>query len=728
MENDFTARGAADHPSLLTITKLGGTFRSSANGVGDQEDGYSTQASIAGFTKSIAKEWPNVSCKVVDFSADATNAEIGHGISEELSAPEQRVEIGRLKQKRFGLDVAYAPLGLADETSSPSLDSQSVILITGGGRGITAEIAASLAMAYKPTLILVGRAEQPTADEDKSTEGLTTPRDLKAKIMDQLRASERELSIAAVEQIYQKLLRDREIRENIARFKSLGAKVAYKSIDVRDQLAFSELIQDIYKEYGRIDGVVHGAGIIEDGFVKHKSVESFNRVYGTKVQSALTLSKALRLKELKFLFLLSSVVGRTGNAGQTDYVAANEVLNKLAIELDGKTSARVASLMWGPWKGGMANAELESIFARYGWAMIAAEDGRRTFLEELQKGKKGEVEVLLVAELVKQHGAPLAKGVLLHEAEPKVSGTNSFEFHLTLNPATDLYLQDHTFDNVPVMPMAFALELMAEAVSSAYADWHIERVHNLDIPSGIVFDTSSKPAIVEVVEHSRSEAALQVTASLSTFVPRRRTNFKATFELSQNGRSDSGSQISNNCYSQIPSLVPATTDWETMKKFDEPLETLPSIEQVYGNWLFHGPLFQHIASIDAIGTDGITGQLSASQPEKCRKEPGKANWAIDPVLLDSAMQLAGIWARQFLDITALPTGFRKLHLFPERVGGNFYARVFMDPVTTAKDLTCNIAVYSKEGKLAFLLEGLGGVGSKSLNRLAAQAASSGTTR
>jgi hypothetical protein len=209
-------------------------------------------------------------------------------------------------------------------------------------------------------------------------------------------------------------------------------------------------------------------------------------------------------------------------------------------------------------------------------------------------------------------------------------------------------------------------------------------------------------------------------------LPKKRVNFKAIFELTaigaQTGKNGKHSDR------DLPSLVPATATWESLKEFAEPLDTVPAIENVYGNWLFHGPLFQHIHSIDAIGTDGIAGRLTASEPENCLANAGAQTWAIDPILLDSAMQLAGVWARQFLEITALPTGFRKLHLFPERAAKKFYARCFMDPSTTATDLTCNVALYTEEGKLALLIEGLGGVGSKSLNRLANQASPSGTTR
>ena len=604
------------------------------------------------------------------------------------------------------------------------LDSKSVIMITGGARGITAEIAVDLAEQFQPTLALIGRAEQPAAEEEAATLGLTTPKELKAAIMDQLREQKKPLSIAQVESIYQKLLRDREIRENLSKLEKLGSKVHYFSVDVKNEEAFAKCIASVYKQFGKIDGVINGAGIIEDGFVKQKSLESFERVYDTKVISATTLAKHIKFDSLQFMFLFSSVVGRTGNAGQTDYVAANEVVNKLAVELNQKSTARVASLMWGPWKGGMANPELESIFARYGWAMISPADGRKAFRQELFANHKHEEEVLLVAELIKDLDAPRGKGARLHGIEAQRLSATEHEFHLTLNPAQDVYLKDHTFDGVPVMPMAMALELMTEAVQSVYPSYTCVRVHNLDIPSGIVFDTNSKQISVAVAEQSRNDSTVLVEGSLSVSYPRKRMNFKATFELTNAVAAvSSNGKGSKPDVSQIPNVIPVKVDGiEELRKLDEPVDSQLTVAQIYSEYLFHGPLFQNITQVEAVGIDGIVGRLVISDANKCIPTSAGESWAIDPVLLDSAMQLAGCWVRKFLEITSLPTGFRKLHLVRPLTAENYLVRAFMDSELSASNLACHVAIYTESGELVLLLESLGGVGSKSLNRLASTAA------
>src|SRR5262249_39201390 len=139
---------------------------------------------------------------------------------------------------------------------------------------------------------------------------------------------------AAVETAYRALLRDREVRSRIAGMRDAGATVIYHQVDVRDGAAFTGLIEQLYAAHGRIDGVVHGAGVIEDKLVEDKAPESLDRVFDTKVDSAFVLARTLRPDGLRFLVFFSSIAGRFGNRGQADYVAANEVLNKLARRLD----------------------------------------------------------------------------------------------------------------------------------------------------------------------------------------------------------------------------------------------------------------------------------------------------------------------------------------------------------------------------------------------------------
>jgi acyl transferase domain-containing protein/NAD(P)H-dependent flavin oxidoreductase YrpB (nitropropane dioxygenase family) len=704
-------------PSLSELSKLPGAGVVAATSMGGSFAierpqgawfGKAVQASIAGLVKSISKELPAVSCKVVDFSQSMLDVkpqtEFASKLIAELCARDQIVEVGYKGADRSGLAIENVELNHDTIVGAP-LNADSVVLVTGGARGITAELALEIGEQYKPLIIIVGRSQRPEGLEDQRYFGLHTPRELKAAIMEQLKGEGKAVTIPVVEARYQALIRDREIRSNLATLESTGARVEYHAVDVRDAKAFSELIQSIYVEKGKINAVIHGAGVIEDAFMKDKTVESFRRVFETKVLGALTLVENLRLESLDYLVLFSSVVGRTGNAGQSDYAAANEVVNKLALYASDKVAGRAVSIMWGPWKGGMAQPELESIFASYGWAMIDVTAGRRAFRNELLCGAKHASEVLLVAELDRLTTIQ-PQGARLHQATLRRTPAGDYEFAVEVSTGSDLFLADHTFDGVPVMPMAFALEFMCEAVKCIYPDLQIVSIENLDIPSGIVFESGSKMLFVAVHEEERQGAKIRANAAVSSGVSQKRVNFRASFNLAD--------QITESKTPQGIDPVLSLTD--AVGAVGEAV-SVPAVTEIYGQWLFHGPIFQGIKEIQAIGLKGVVGSICGRSPDLCLARPGDSKWQLDPILLDSAMQLGGIWARRFLDITALPTGFRRLTKFAEPVDGLLTVRIMMAPDSSVQELACDMAIYDHSGRLVMMVEALGGVGSKSLNRL-----------
>ena len=169
----------------------------------------------------------------------------------------------------------------------------------------------------------------------------------------------------------------------------------YHQVDARDGHALARLVGEVYKTYGRLDGGVHGAGIIEDKLIEDKTPESFDRVFDLKAESAFVLSRALRPESLKFFALFSSAAGSFGNPGQSDYSAANQVLSKLAIHLDRHWPGRVVAFNWGPWlKTGMVSEGTRKQFADRGVQMIGIAAGRQAFMRELEYGRKGEAEVI----------------------------------------------------------------------------------------------------------------------------------------------------------------------------------------------------------------------------------------------------------------------------------------------------------------------------------------------
>jgi NAD(P)-dependent dehydrogenase (short-subunit alcohol dehydrogenase family) len=143
----------------------------------------------------------------------------------------------------------------------------------------------------------------------------------------------------------------------------------------------------------------HGAGVIKDKLIRDKSPETFDHVLGTKLDGALNLARLLKPDSIRFAALFSSIAGRFGNVGQTDYAAANDVLNKLAIWLNRRWPGRVLSINWGPWSGVGMVSNLEGHLGARGLGMIPPEIGRPILIDELKWGRKGDVEVIAAGDL-----------------------------------------------------------------------------------------------------------------------------------------------------------------------------------------------------------------------------------------------------------------------------------------------------------------------------------------
>jgi NAD(P)-dependent dehydrogenase (short-subunit alcohol dehydrogenase family) len=331
-----------------------------------------------------------------------TAGQLAGRLLAELGDPDGPLEVGYAGGRRVTWEPVAAPLrkgeGDSPDTVSPSsftLHPSDTVLITGGARGITAAVALELARRYRPNLVLAGRSPLPEEAEPAETAGLTEPAAIKAALIARFETGGRPAAPAAVEAAYQRLLQDREIRSNLERLRQSGARAHYRQVDVRDGQALAALLDEIESHFGGLDGVIHGAGVIEDRLVRDKTPESFDRVFGTKVDSALLLAGRLRPERLKFCVFFASIASRYGNKGQADYAAANEVLSKLAHELDRRWPCRVVSIAWGPWARVGMVADLERHLTQRGLRLIAPEEGPAFLVDELLHGHKGDSEVVI---------------------------------------------------------------------------------------------------------------------------------------------------------------------------------------------------------------------------------------------------------------------------------------------------------------------------------------------
>lgn len=350
------ALSAREDAIVLCATAMGGSF-----GFGEAPR-TPAAGGAPGLLKTLAKEWPGVLCRAVDVAPETGVAERAETLFAEAGRADGMVEIGWQGGARLGLFAEARP-ATGPVPDDLGLAPDAVVLVTGGARGITARILRRLARSQRCRFVLLGASPEP-GTEAGATLGLTEPRALKSALIAAARAGGRDAAPAAIEAEYRALLKAREIRATLQALAAEGAEAEYHCCDVCDAEGFAAAIEGVYARHGRIDGVLHGAGVIEDRLILDKTPESFARVLRTKTRSAHVLARALDPESLRFCVFFTSVAGRFGNRGQGDYAAANETLAKLAAYLDAGWPGRVMAIDWGPWdSGGMVTEEVKAKFA-----------------------------------------------------------------------------------------------------------------------------------------------------------------------------------------------------------------------------------------------------------------------------------------------------------------------------------------------------------------------------
>ncbi|WP_022975553.1 type I polyketide synthase [Nevskia ramosa] len=698
-----TMSDLASGPSVaLAASRFGGSL-------GRESEGSSLpQAGAAvGLFNCATQEIPTLRARLVDFETEATADAIVDALIDELAVDEVRTEIGYAEGQRYG--YTHAPEAVSDHPFAPHLAPAGdwVVMITGGARGITAEIAEELVRPGMH-LVLLGRTALPGI-ESPATAGIAKEAELKKTLLAQVLAAGRKPTPVELERELRAVLADREIRSNIARLTAKGAVVDYRTCDVRNPAVFGTLIDAIYTQYGRIDAVLHGAGVIEDKRIPDKTPESFDRVYDTKVDSAWTLATKLRPEGLQLLALFTSVSGRFGNTGQSDYAAANETLNRLAWQLHRRwNGVRVISVNWGPWDAGMASQQVRDAFRARNIVPIPVPAGRRWFMDELAYGPRKDVELVagegpwdrdLGGEVLE--AATADAGALPLIRQPlRMGAGGAVVFEQTISLHSDPYLGDHRLDAKPVMPAATALEYMAQFAAAGWPEWKVVEIRDLRAFSGIVLDgdSSEKTLLLRARSSTHSDAGSQAVTVELFDPPRKTPSYRCSVIL----------------LPQVPEAPLAEP--AAVLNSGAPMDTA----MMYADHLFHGPQFQLVTEVACMSMEGIDATVIATSPSAMLGAPGDgARWLFDFGLVDTGPQLALVWGRVMHGKTALPSSFGKVARYGnDPVTGKLRIAIRMKPAAHDAGVRYDMQFIDAGGRVRLAFSDAESTMSAALNRLA----------
>jgi surfactin family lipopeptide synthetase A len=262
-------------------------------------------AMIPALNKAIALEYPEISIRNIDINASeaftiAPASLNSQGLGNDLALRNGDAyvrQIGRVKPET--------------KETTPQLEKGDVVVVTGGTGGIGVEVALSIVEKYKVDIVLVGRKVLPAVEAWKEAE-------------------------------------DPKLKQ-LSKLLDHGVKVRYYTADVADEKQLSKVWKSVLDEFGKIDGIIHAAGVAGDGFLIRKPYAVFEEVLAAKVNGTMNLHELTRENPVKCFLLFSSITSLLGAIGQSDYTAANAFLDAFASYRE-SNNLPVQVVNWSGWK------------------------------------------------------------------------------------------------------------------------------------------------------------------------------------------------------------------------------------------------------------------------------------------------------------------------------------------------------------------------------------------
>lgn len=629
---------------FVTVQDTGGH-----HGDGGTDGARAWFGGLAALTRTAALEWPAASVKAIDIArADRDPASIAAAIVTELCTGGPTVDVG------LAADGTRTTTALI-ETAAPALGelplvAESVVVVTGGARGVTAAALCELAALARPRLAILGRT--PLADEPAGLTEATDEPSLVRALAGQ--AGNEQLTPARLAATAKAVLAGREIRRNLTRLHEIGATVRYHCVDVTDSKGVQKALAEVRRDWGPITGIVHAAGVLADKRIAGKTDEQFESVVATKVDGLRVLLDATSDDPVDLLCVFSSVAAHFGNPGQSDYAMANAVLEHVAAAYGAaRPGCTVRSIAWGPWDGGMVTPALAAAFAQRSVPLLPAAVGAGAFVAELRGGDT-DIRTVCTA----GNGRPAA-------AESPIRAKVAFD------PVRYAALGDHVIGGTPVVPIALVLEWFT-AVTTAGQPQDITVLRDLQVLRTATLDQHS----ALLVEGSASAAGLTV----DLIGARGQRHYRAHAVTGSRSR-------------PAPAAWPAPVD-----------RTRLDHAGIYdGSMLFHGPLLQALCDAVEVGPDGATAQIAGARELGW---PAVDSWRTDPAALDGALQLALVWAHRVLGVAMLPMSIAEFRLHR---GGTADAPLecrLRRVEATGSQATCDAILLDPDGRVRAELLGI----------------------
>ncbi|WP_287738898.1 SDR family NAD(P)-dependent oxidoreductase [Microcystis sp. M179S2] len=542
-----------------------------------------------------------------------------------------------------------------------------MVIVSGGGRGITAQCVIYLAQQYHCKFILLGRSQILDTEPEWSL-SCQDESELKKQIMLHLTTQNEKPTPKKVQSLYQQLCQSREIKQTLSEIEKVGGKAEYCSVNVTDSQQLKATLRPIIQRWGEITGIIHGAGTLADKLIENKTEQDFDKVYSVKIDGLNSLLGSLEVNRLKFIALFSSFVSFYGNIGQSDYSLANEILNKYAYLLQQKyPNCHVVSIGWGPWDGGMVTPQLKQLFEQQNIKVIPQQTGAQMLAEELTQTQAKTPQIIVMSNPI----SPSPKLVTPQK--------HSYRLYRRLTLRGNPFVYDHVIGGNAVLPAMCALAWITNSCEQLYQGYRFLSCHNYQVLKGVVFDKSlANLYCLDLTEVDKTEDEIKFEALIW---------------------SETAKGIPLYHYRGIINI---TKQVIAERKLEESIQTVTesflNLQPYQAGVLFHQPRFQGIKKILEINKNELV--FNCYLPRISAQDQGQFSvQSFNSYTADLLFQCLLVWVRKHYNSGSLPLKLNELEQFSSLpFNQEFWIKLSINEHSDTK-VIANALAYNSQGKI-----------------------------
>ncbi len=621
--------------------------------------------------------------KLMDFEPTATPDEMAQKTMDEVLHGDMRLMIGTRDNVRS--TILSLPTRLDKSVKHFDLAGKSIIF-TGSGRGIGAMLSQKIAAQYHSKIIVLDIIEIQDKTPLWASMNEAELAALKKQLWEDLKADKTQKATPVLlERAFGRVKDSITLYNNLQKLRDLGSEVEYYHCDVMNSSMVKEVCTKIKAKNGRVDGLIHFAGLERSKLIYDKDPAEYYRIFDVKATSFASFLANNIVRDDGFFAFASSIAGKYGNLGQSDYASANDYLAKSALSLSNQ-GYRAISIAMSAYKNvGMGvRAGVETFLRSNGVDFVDPEDGMQIFLDEIVYGRVPEIVLTgSLGRLDWDHqlkfewdeigadeagsdsssntpaggaSAPAAPkaaaGVDASKATHFLGNVTSLqkgsEIHLEkeFNLNSDPYLADHAIEGTPYVPGVMGIETFMETATAltGTVPQGLKDVH-FYLPIKLL---RNRPQAVRVIgKASGSEASMEIESDFINSKGVKMGNTRRHFTAK--------------------TLDGFTSNWASVKAEAMTGLTAPmsvSKEEIYQKY-FHGPSFQVLAGI--IRVDKHASLAVYNTTPRPQWNDGPRTLLANPMLIEAAFQCCGFQDMSIEHKMTLPDGIAEVAVLNNQV-------------------------------------------------------------